>query len=100
MPPECAACDAPIDKRAVKCEACGNQPRKDFALALVAIALAVAVGSIFFPPAIALSVIALFIAALVWVTARWLYPARKYDFDFSGLTGSASGDSGEEQSAD
>ena len=100
MAPECAACDAPIEKRDPVCGACGNSPRRDLGLSLVVIALAIAVGSIFFPPAIVLSVLALFVAAVAYLTARWVYPARKYDFRF-GIGFEPSGPAGEEkQTAD
>ena len=100
MAPECAACDAPIEKRDPVCNECGNSPRRDLGLALVVIALAVGVGSIFFPPAIALSFMALFVAAVAYLTARWVYPARKYDFQF-GIGFEPSGSSSEEkQTAD
>ena len=98
MAPECAACDAPIEKRDPVCNECGNSPRRDLGLSLVVIALAIAVGSIFFPPAIVVSVLALFVAAVAYLTARGVYPARKYDFRF-GIGFEASGPS-EEQTAD
>ena len=100
MAPECAACGAAIEKRDPVCGECGNSPRRDLGLALVVIGLAIAVGSIFFPPAIALSFMALFVAALTYVLSRWLYPARKYDFQF-GIGFEPSGPSSEEkQTAD
>ena len=101
MAPECAACGAAIEKRDPVCGACGNSPRRDLGLSLVVIALAVAVGSIFFPPAIAVSFLALFVAAVAYLTARWVYPARKYDFQFGiGFEPSGPADVEEEQTAD
>ena len=89
-----------MEKRTVKCGECGNSPRRDLGLSLVVIALAVAVGSIFFPPAIAVSFLLLFVAAVAYLTSRWLYPARKYDFQF-GIGFEPSGPAGEEkQTAD
>ena len=101
MAPECAACGASVEKRDPVCNECGNSPRRDLGLSLVVIALAVGVGSIFFPPAIALSFMALFVAAVAYLTARWVYPARKYDFRFGiGFEPSGPADVEEEQSAD
>ena len=98
MAPECAACGASVEKRTVKCPECSNQPRKDLAYALVAIGLAVALASILFPPMLLVTVLVWFLAAMTWGLARWLYPARKYSFDFSGIGISQSANVGEEQS--
>ena len=101
MAPECAACGASVKKRDPVCNECGNSPRRDLGLSLVVIALAIAVGSIFFPPAIVLSFLLLFVAGTAYLTARWGYPARKYDFRFGiGFEPSGPADVEEEQSAD
>jgi len=76
----CAACGEPLEPKARKCEACENDPTRWALNRLVGGGAAIALGSIFFPPLLLLTVGLWGGAVILWIMAkaRMGYWARYY----------------------